>query len=117
MDFDFQRWATLAREDGAEFERQRRAAIDSLIAQAPLSQQQRLRGLQFRLDLERSRSSTALGACVRMNRLMWESFSHLREQLNSLSKGTPVTAVSTGPARVVPFVRPPNRDDEPSGAR
>ena len=120
MEFDFQKWATLAREDGAEFERQRRAAIDQLIGSASPAQQQRLRGLQFRIDLERSRSSTALGACVRMNTLMWASFARLRNELNGLTgpKSARIApSPPSAPAEVVPFRRPGTGGEEPPAGR
>jgi len=56
--FDFDRWARLARSDPERFEAQRRAAIDSLIDEAPEECQRRLSGLQFRIDMERRRSGT-----------------------------------------------------------
>ncbi|HTP96659.1 MAG TPA: DUF3135 domain-containing protein [Burkholderiales bacterium] len=120
MEFDFQKWATLAREDGAEFERQRRAAIDQLIGTASPAQQQRLRGLQFRIDLERSRSTTPLGACVRMNSLMWASFARLRDELNGLNgtkSARSARAAPAGPAEVVPFRRPGTGREEPPAGR
>jgi hypothetical protein len=111
MEFDFQKWAKLARENGAEFERQRRAAIEAVIAGAPPAHQQRLRGLQFRIDMERSRSATALGACVRINSLMWASFARLREELNSLADPRDTRPEKPrAPGQVVPFGR---RSGEP----
>ncbi len=83
-DFDFDDWAALARSDPDAFESRRREAIQSIIDGAPVEQQARLRGLQFRIDLERSRSTTALSACIRLNRLMWDQFALLRESLDEL---------------------------------
>ena len=114
MEFDFQKWATLAQQDGAEFERQRREAIDQLISSASPGQQPRLRGLQFRLDMERSRCTTPLGACVRMNSMMWASFARLREELNILTgAAVPRREAPTTSAQVVPFTRSFKRVDPP----
>jgi hypothetical protein len=87
MDFDFDKWAKLAREDPAEFERQREATLRSTIAAAPSEHRQRLEGLQFRLNMERQRSESPLGSCVRLNSLMWAGFYRLRKQLNAVASG------------------------------
>lgn len=84
MDFEFDEWARLAKEDPDAFERRRKAAIEAVIASAPMAEQQRLRGLQFRIDMERSRASTPLSACIRINRMMWDSFTELRTSIENL---------------------------------
>jgi hypothetical protein len=89
MDFDFDKWAKLAREDPAEFERQREAVLRATIAAAPSEHRQRLEGLQFQLDMERQRSGSPLGSCVRLNSLMWAGFYRLRKQLNAAASGSP----------------------------
>lgn len=86
MAFDFDTWAHLAKHDKDEFERRRKAAIEELIASAPASSQQRLRGLQFRIDMERRRAVTPLGACVRISEMMWDSVFKLHDTLNDLPK-------------------------------
>lgn len=84
MAFDFETWAHLAKHDKDEFERRREAAIEHLIASAPPSSQRRLRGLQFRIDMERRRAVTPLGACVRISEMMWDSVLKLQETLAGL---------------------------------
>mgnify|MGYP002778903851 CR=1 FL=1 len=84
MSFDFETWSRLARENPEEFERRRREAIEEVINRAPVEDQARLRGLQFRIDMERQRSKSPLGACVRINKMMWESFGEMRQALESL---------------------------------
>ncbi|MBI1396872.1 MAG: DUF3135 domain-containing protein [Betaproteobacteria bacterium] len=110
MEFDWETWSTLARDDPEEFERRRIAAIEDFISRAPSENQQRLRGLQFRIDMERERSSSPLGACIRMNRMMWESFSDLRNALEGLTaelEGAPREPVLSRQdmpkAQVLPF--------------
>jgi hypothetical protein len=88
-DFDFEVWATLAREDPEEFERRRRAAIDALIASRPANRQ-RLEGTQFRIDMERKLARTPLKACLRLSEMMWETFLDLRTELAELSAYTVV---------------------------
>lgn len=70
--FDFDAWANLAQSDPEAFEARRRAAIDDFIASVPAHRRRRLHGLQCRLDLERRRAKTPLGACVRFHKLMME---------------------------------------------
>lgn len=97
--FDFEAWSLLWQKDPQMFEEQRRAAVDALIDAVPEAERQRLRGLQCRIDLERERARTALGACVRLNTLMWESLERLRVALQDLQATGPDVA---GPAQASP---------------
>jgi hypothetical protein len=83
--FEFEQWARLARENPEEFERRRTAVIEAVIARASPRLAPRLRGLQFRLDVERLKARTPLGAAVRMQTLMWEQVEQLRTALNQLT--------------------------------
>jgi hypothetical protein len=89
MQFDFENWAKLAKQDPAAFERKREAILREAIKSAPPEYRQRLEGLQFRLDLERRKSSSPLSACVRMQSLMWDAFFRLREELNRATREAP----------------------------
>jgi len=84
MEFDFQEWASLAKDDPDAFERKRREAIEAFIARTPEAEQQRLRGLQFRIDMERQRASNPLSACIRINKMMMDQFTTLRGALDEL---------------------------------
>jgi uncharacterized protein DUF3135 len=106
-DFDVDEWQRLAVEDPQEFERRREAAIRAVIEQAPLEHQARLLQLQFRIDLERRRAKTPLGATVRLQSMMWERFAALRAALLTLTGE--VQAGEEPPARnakVLQFPRP-----------
>jgi len=70
---DFDQLSELATQNPDLFENLRRQAIDDVIAKAPQAQRHRLRCLQWRIDQERRRSASALGACIRISRMMWES--------------------------------------------
>ncbi len=70
---EFEAWADLAENDPPAFEDLRQAAIEEAIQQAPAGSQQRLRGLQWRIDQERRRARTPLAACIRISQMMWES--------------------------------------------
>jgi hypothetical protein len=110
-ELDFDHWAELARNDPGRFEQMRLAAIEDLICKAPKQQQQRLRCLQWRIDQERRRSSSALGACIRISRMMWDSVAGpggLLETLNRIGEGTADRAPATVPIRsaeVIPIDR------------
>lgn len=70
---DFDEWAALAKSDPQAFETQRRQVIDRAIRAASADRQQRLRRIQWKLDRIRGTSRTPMAACLRMNRLLWES--------------------------------------------
>ncbi len=108
MDFDHSEWQELARTDPEEFERRRIALIDEVISSAPPDVQRRLRGLQFRVDMERSRAGNPLSATVRISRLMWESFSELREQLNQLASNnfSTLKQAKHPAAKIIPLRKP-----------
>lgn len=69
--FDFEEWMLLAKSDPEEFEKRRKHVIDDFISSAPEDRQQRLRGLQWRIDIERRRCSNPLAACIRLSDMMW----------------------------------------------
>ena len=104
MEFNFDAWAKLAKDDPAEFERRRELTLRAAIDAAPPVFRQRLEGLQFRLNMERERSATPLASCVRINTLMWAGFYRLRKQL--LAASGPAPRPETDPkhsAEVIPL--------------
>lgn len=101
LQFEFEQWARLAREAPEEFERRRAAAIEQVIGAAPARLAPRLRGLQFRLDAERRKARSPLGAVVRMQAMMWDQFEALRSALNALT----IEAAPRGPRAVTRFRR------------
>jgi hypothetical protein len=90
--FDFDQWARLARRDPAAFEARRMAMIERIIESADDDQRRRLRGLQFRIDMERRRARNPMDACMRLNRMMASYFEEhfhpaLLSPLTSLERG------------------------------
>ena len=71
--FNFEEWLELAQRDPEGFEQRRRAVIESYLNNLPLDKQRRLRGLQFRIDMERQRAHTAMGACIKLSSMMWDA--------------------------------------------
>jgi hypothetical protein len=114
--FDFDEWSRLAKADPSAFEARRLALIEEFLCQFPQPDQQRLRGLQFRIDMVRRRSRTPMGACLKISSMMWESLlgSHgLKTALDSLlgynTQPVPAPFRPYGPAtsaRVIPFRKP-----------
>ncbi len=78
---DFDTLKNLAVDDPEGFEALRRQHVEALINSAPAAMQQRLRGLQFQIDAQRQVSKSPMGSCIRMSRMMHESFGRLREAL------------------------------------
>ena len=79
-DFDFDEWALLARTAPDEFEQRRRALIEIEILRS--DNVHRMRGLQWRIDIERARARNPMDACVRLSNMMWDSFIDLNHALN-----------------------------------
>jgi len=69
---EFNDWAALADADPNAFERMRQSLIDEFIESAPEERREHLRCLQWRIDQERARARSPLGACIRITRMMWD---------------------------------------------
>lgn len=114
MDFDPAHWLKLAQDDPHAFECARLEAIETLIAAAPPDIQDRLRGLQCRIDLERRKARTPLGAAVRLQSLMWDRFESLRAALNDVRNldlnSLKPEATPRPSARIIPFQRAREQD-------
>ena len=73
-ELDFDAAMELARTDPEAFEQYRQDVIEALIARAPERNRQHLRCLQWRIDQERKRAPNPTAACVKLYRMMWDSF-------------------------------------------
>ena len=69
--FIFDEWKNLAESNPEAFEFTRQQMIDSMISNA--KDAERLKRLQWRIDIERQRSSSPLSACVRLSSMMLDS--------------------------------------------
>lgn len=108
---DFDEWSSLAKTDPIAFEARRSDIIEDFIRNSPDHLRLRLRGLQFHIDMERRRSRSPMGACVRLSRMMWDALlgaGGLRDALNGLTHDGSMHTVPTDSvsARVIPFKRP-----------
>jgi len=116
MEFDFDAWAKLAKDDPAEFERRRELALRAAIDAAPPDFRQRLEELQSRLDSERQRTPAPLASCAHMNSLLWAGFYRLRKELTAAASGTPPASPAVRQsAKVIPL-RSARREGLPNRA-
>ena len=106
---DFDTAMKLARRDPEAFEQYRQGVIEALIASAPERSRLHLRRLQWRIDQERQRASNPTAACVKIYRMMWDSFageSGLIETIRNAQR-YPHGAESLQPkAEILAFTRP-----------
>ena len=72
-DFNFNEWSDLAKADPEEFERRRLQAIEETILAMPKTKQQRIRGLQWRIDQERKLCKSPIAACIKLSSMMWDT--------------------------------------------
>lgn len=79
----FDEMAMLAKTDPEAFEMMRTELCEQAIARAPLHMRKRLQGLQFKIDMERKRSGSSMGACIRISQLMNESLLKLNAALSN----------------------------------
>lgn len=70
--FDFEHWARLAQSDPEAFETERRAAVASILDEAPPDIRRNLECLQWKIDQVRGRAPNPLSACMRISDLMWD---------------------------------------------
>jgi len=84
--------ARLAEADPPAFEALCATLVERLIERAPDRIQQRLRQIQFRVDGIRLRSRSPLGALIKIQALMWESFLQMDQELQQLA---PLTTGAT----------------------
>ena len=93
----------LAEQDPQALEALRLQLVDELIAQAPESRQQRLRGLQFQIDMERWRAKTPMAACIKLSQMMHDSLYTLNLALKGEPLPTSQQARAEPTATVTPF--------------
>ena len=73
LQFDFDHWATIARDDPDRFELMREALLEEMIQQSPDNIRQRMEGLQWKINQVRNRSANPMTSCLRISRMMWDS--------------------------------------------
>ena len=97
----------MARNDPRGLESLRKSMTNSIISDATNEQKRkRLEGLQFRVDLERERSKTALSACIKISEMMCQSLAELHK-----SMVTPLVSDNDTQDQPIADVLPFNRPD------
>ncbi len=124
QDYAFEDWRHLHESDREAFELRRREALESVIQAAPADMQTRLRGLQFRLDMERARAGSGLASCLKAQSMMWDSLLRMRDALAELSGleddgllgAVARSRAEARTATIIPFrpARPPESDGLPT---
>ncbi|MFQ5469841.1 MAG: DUF3135 domain-containing protein [Gammaproteobacteria bacterium] len=90
MSFDFDGWKDLAKNDPEAFEAKRKRVIESFISRHSDERQKRLRGLQWRIDIERNKYKHPLMSSQKIFNMMWDSVygeGGLQEALKGLHNG------------------------------
>ena len=95
---EFEILMDMARNDPDGLEELRRRLCAQIIEQASPARRPRLRGLQFQVDMERRRSSTPLGALIRISAMMHASLRQLSVAFNA-----PTPHPERPPARVLHY--------------
>ncbi|MGR9105620.1 MAG: DUF3135 domain-containing protein [Gammaproteobacteria bacterium] len=106
--FDFDYWCKLAEDDPESFEHLREHMIRELINSSPAILRPRLRGLQWRIDMEIRLSKNAVDRCIRINRMMMNSVyanGGLIETLRNLVAPEVGQAPALARGLVIPFRR------------
>jgi len=76
MNFDFDEWAQLAKQDKIAFEKRRAATLNKVIASCASNDNElrKLNGLQFQVDMIRRKHKTAIGACIAISQMLMDHF-------------------------------------------
>jgi len=107
---EFEVLREMAENDPEGLERLRVELCDQLIQSAPEAYRRKLRGLQFRVDMERRRAKNPMAACIAISAMMHDSFDQLRQALNEAAGNASTTVGgsrrdSAMEAKVLPFSR------------
>jgi len=112
MDFDFDKWANLAKQDPHAFEARRKEMIDEIIKGFPSDSRHLSEGLQFRIDMERRRSKNPMESCIRISNMMKEQFyTDFYPTVGSQGANCPfdTTDHEQKKGAVIPFKKPADR--------
>ncbi|MBS4099084.1 MAG: DUF3135 domain-containing protein [Sulfuricella sp.] len=115
--FDFEAWTALARDNPEAFDELRQQHIEDTIhwcCDYGRGNEKRLRGLQWRIDMERMKAHTPLKSCLRVSSMMWDAvyemqdgldqyLAEFRNILNAETTAPPSPMSVSARAQVLPF--------------
>ena len=96
----------MARNDPQGLETLRRSLTDAVIAAASSdTTRRRLKGLQFRVDLERQRAATPLAATIRISEMMCHSLAQLHASMVYTAEEQEINELPVAPtgSNIIPF--------------
>ena len=85
---DFEELLRLAQSNPDKLEQLRIQWCEKIIHDAPSEYRRKLRGLQFRIDMERRKAKSPMAACISLSGMMHDSFDSLRYALNDATDTT-----------------------------
>jgi predicted transcriptional regulator len=83
----FEEMMLMAKENPEQLEELRLSMCEEVIKSAPIENQKKLKGLQFKINATILSSSNALSSCVKISKMMNESFLDLNDSLNNFING------------------------------
>lgn len=84
---DFDTMMELAKKDPEAFDRFKAEAVNATINEASESQQRRLRGLQWQVDMEVKKAKNPMEGCIRVSEMMHDKLWELRVALENQDGG------------------------------
>lgn len=106
----------LARNNPEQLENIRKSMSEEIIQDASPRIRHKLEGINFKVDMERQRSKTPLQSCIRVAALMHDSFSQMREELDTLFQPAPAPYLAN-PKALTDDVTDDNSPELPSDRR
>ena len=104
---NFDKWMSLASDDPDAFERMRQQVVTEFINNTSTHRRQRLRCLQWRIDMIRKRSKTPMAACQKLYSMMWDSLLEHKEALDNIHAVQRKRNQVLKTARIIPFTTRP----------
>jgi hypothetical protein len=71
-EFDFDRWARLAKDDPEAYEDMRREMVQEILDNTSPEIKRRMQGLQWQIDQVRSTSANPMASCLKISQMMWD---------------------------------------------
>lgn len=107
LKFSLDKCIKLAQDNPEALEDYRKALVKQLINHADPGIQQRLKGIQFKIDMERRKAHTAMDSCLKLHCLMIEFFQEKFvpkvHSCNSIYELSSIESSDSHTAKIIPF--------------